>query len=143
MLNDLVKVVSDQGEIMRVRLTEIDRRLPIDRKAFTRDSVGNIISMDDVVKCNTEQSNYRYKKGIVKNICKNCLFLWDPKDFAQTNGIFIENPRNVLILGTEFLKGDNENGAIASQNRIFRDRLKDKLVMILKGNFKGQRARVT
>jgi transcription elongation factor len=86
-----------------VRLTEIDKKLIYNHKAFTRDATGNIIQIDDVVKCSGQQAIYKNKKGIVKNICKNCLFLWDPKDFAQTSGIFVENPRNVSILGTEFL----------------------------------------
>jgi transcription elongation factor len=114
-MNDMLRVVSDSGEIMRVRITEVDKKYAFDKKAFTRDRVGNIISIDDVVRCNSENSIYRFKKGIVKNICKTCIFLWDPKDFAQSNGIFVENPRNVTILGNEFLKGveSNNNGAIA------------------------------
>ena len=106
MLDDLLKVMNDQGIIARVRLTEVDTKQVYDPKAFTRDSVGHIIQIEDVVKCSSEQSPFRNKKGIVKNICKNCLFLWDPKDFAQSSGIYVESARNVMILGTEFLKGD-------------------------------------
>lgn len=139
-----MKVVSDSGIIAKVRLTEIDRSLKFDKKAFTRDSVGNILQIDDVVKCSGEGSLFRGKKGIIKNICKACLFLWDPKDFAQSGGIFAEATRNVLILGTEFLKG-SESGSrvIACQNRIIRDKLVNKLVMVIKGEFKGQKGRVT
>ena len=96
------------------------------------------MTIDDVVKCTAENSEYIHKKGIIKNICKNCLFLWDPKDFAASNGIFTEIPRNVMILGTEFLKGGiQDSGAVASQNRIIRDKLKDKVILIIKGYFKG------
>ena len=98
--------MDDRGSITRVRLTEIDKKLPFDRKAFTKDSIGNVLSIDDVVKVSAETSPYRFRKGVVKNICKNCLFLWDPKGFTQSSGLFVENPRNVLILGTEFLKTD-------------------------------------
>ena len=52
------------------------------------------MQIDDVVKC-TAASEFKNKKGIIKNMCKTCLFLWDPKDFAQTNGIFVEHTRNV------------------------------------------------
>lgn len=131
-----MKILSDQGEITRVRLTEIDKNLPIDRKAFTRDQIGNILSIDDVVKC-VGTSSFKGKKGIIKNICKSCVFLWDPKDFAHSGGIFCENIRSVVILGTEFLKGDNTNTAVAGQNKIFRDKLVNKLVLIIKGSFKG------
>ena len=36
-MDDLVKIVNDQGEIQRVRLTEIDKKMSYDKKAFTRD----------------------------------------------------------------------------------------------------------
>ena len=47
----------------------------------------------------------------------------------------------MLILGTEFLKSDATT-QFAAQNRIFRDKLAGKQVQILKGYFKGQKARV-
>lgn len=107
-----MKILSDQGVITRVRLTEIDKKIPLDRKAFARDQVGNIICIDDVVKC-VGSSLFKGKKGIIKNICKACVFLWDPKDFAHSGGIFIESMRSILILGTEFLQNDNSNTAVA------------------------------
>lgn len=128
---------------MKVRLTEIDKKLAYDKKMYTRDCIGNILTVDDVVKVNGEQSIHKNKKGIIKNICKNCLFLWDPKDYAQSGGIFVEYIRNVMILGTEFLKGDPANKAVASLNKILKDKLIGKCVQVIKGYFKGQRGRVT
>lgn len=49
--------------------------------------------------------NYKGRKGVIKYIHKNILFLWD-KEFYQSNGIFVENSRNVLILGEEHMKAN-------------------------------------
>ena len=68
--------------MIQVRLTEIDKKLPYDKKNFTRDQAGNILSIDDVVKISSDNKTLKGKKGIVKNICKQCLFLWDPKDYS-------------------------------------------------------------
>lgn len=105
-MDDFVKIVSDQGMITRIRLSDIDKICPMDRKAYARDSIGNILSIDDVVRCQGS-SQYKGKKGVIQNICKNCVFLWDAKDFIQSRGIFVETTRNVLILGTEFLEIDS------------------------------------
>lgn len=51
------------------------------------DSVGNTISTENVVKCS--EGRYKGRKGVVKHIHKNTVFLWD-KEFAQSNGIFVE-----------------------------------------------------
>ena len=140
--DDFVKILNDQGVISRVRLTEVDKKMPFDRKAYTRDQMGNGLGIDDVVKC-VDQSVYKGRKGIIKNICKPCVFLWDPKDFAHSGGIFCESTRYIQILGTEFLKGDNQNTAVAGLNRIMRDKMTHKQVLILKGPFKGQRGNVS
>jgi len=118
---DMLKVICDQGSVCRVRLTEIDQKIVYDKKAFTRDSCHNILSIDDVVKCNKDRNPG--KKGIVKNICKSCVFLWDPKDFAHSSGIFVESPLNVLILGTEFLKTNMTDSNIVMPNKIGRDKM--------------------
>ena len=80
-LDDYLKVVNDQGMLMRINLTEVDKKIEINKKVTARDMTGNVLSIDDVVKC-SQMSTYRNKKGVVKNICKNCLFLSDPKDFV-------------------------------------------------------------
>jgi transcription elongation factor len=49
------------------------------------------------------QGKYKGRKGVIRYIYKTTLFLWD-KEFYQTNGIFVENARNVVILGDEHMK---------------------------------------
>jgi len=83
---DMLKVVTNRGDIKKVRLTEVDKKMNYDPKVFSRDVMGNILSIDDVVKIiknPAEDKKMAGKKGIIKNICKgNLLFLWDPKDLA-------------------------------------------------------------
>ncbi len=71
---------------------------------------------------------------MIKYIFKNTLFLWD-REFYQTNGIFVENSRNVLILGDEHVKVNN--------NKKLRESIIGKDVYITKGEWKGYRGRVT
>ena len=78
--------------------------------------------------------------GPIRHYDRNYLFLWN-KEFVQSNGIFVESCRNVVILGAEFMKGV-QGKAIASQNRLVRDTLVGKLVVIVGGKFKGHRGRV-
>lgn len=80
-LDDYLKLVNDQGMLMRINLTEVDKKIETNMKVTARDMIGNVLSIDDVVKC-SQMSIYRNKKGVIKNICKNCLFLCDPKDFV-------------------------------------------------------------
>ena len=47
-----------------------------------------------------------------------------------------------MILGAEFMKG-NQGKAVASQNRLVKDPLVGKMVVIVGGKFKGHRGRVT
>ena len=65
-LDDFVKVINDQSCITKVRLSEIDKKIVFDRKAFTRDAGGHILLIDDVVK--VVDGYHKGKKGIIKNI---------------------------------------------------------------------------
>ena len=136
--DDYLRVVNDQGMLTRINLTEVDKKIETNKKVTARDMIGNVLSIDDVVKCSST-SNFRNKKGVIKNICKNCLFLCDPKDFVQQSGIFTEKAINVTILGNEFLQGEQDCKTVVLQNRIIRDKLVNKQVTITKGLFKGQR----
>lgn len=78
--------------------------------------------------------------GPIRHYDRNYLFLWH-KDFFQTNGIFVESCRNIEILGSDFVKGESGK-PIASQNRIIRDPLVGKIVVISAGLYKGHRGRV-
>lgn len=73
---------------------------------------------------------YQGRKGVIKFIVKNVIFLWD-REFYQTNGIFVVKSRDVLILGEEHMK--EKSGAFASNNRRLRDPLIGKDVEITKG----------
>lgn len=64
----------------------------------------------------------------------------------QSYGIFVENPKNVVIAGTEFLQNvprDNRARGVVNTNRIGRDRILNKWVLIISGTFKGQKGLVT
>jgi len=37
------------------------------------------------------------QRGIIKNIVKDSLFLWDVAFMQRSNGIFVEKCKNVLI----------------------------------------------
>ena len=87
------------------------------KKGSTVDSHRNTVYTDDVVKITN--GKYKGRKGVIKYIYKNTLFLWD-KEFYQSNGIFVENSRNVLILGDEHMK-HNKGGAVANVNRRIKD----------------------
>lgn len=67
----------------------------------TIDSQRNTLYPDNVVKIIS--GKYKGRKGVIKYVFKNVLFLWD-KEFYQSNGIFVENTSNVLILGAEHMK---------------------------------------
>jgi transcription elongation factor len=56
-----------------------------------------------------------------------------------TNGVFVEKTRNVVILGDEHID-NNQDGA--GMNRRLKDKLQDKIVMIMKGEWKGFRGLV-
>ena len=79
--------------------------------------------------------------GPIRHYDRNYLFLWN-KDFFQSNGIFVESCRNIEIMGADFVKGAASGQSIASQNRIIRDPLVGKIVVITSGNYKGHRGRV-
>ena len=96
---DSLKVINDNGEIQNIKIGDINKKYEDKKPAI--DSQRNTIYPDNVVKIT--QGKYKGRKGVIKYIFKNTLFLWD-KEFYQTNGIFVENSRNVLILGDEHIK---------------------------------------
>ena len=56
----------------------------------------------------------------------------------------MQGSRNTEILGAEFMKPDSkQKDGVASQNRLVRDQLVGKQVVIISGKFKGHRGRVT
>jgi len=67
--------------------------------------------------------------------------LWD-KEFAETNGIFVELTKNVLIKGHNLINRQGMGEAV-SLNRKGRDKLVGQYVIVTKGQHKGARGRVT
>jgi transcription elongation factor len=94
---------------------------------------GNTICIDNIVRC--MDGRFKHKKGVIRHINKNTLFLWD-REFATTHGIFVEKTRNVALLGAEY-ENNNKLGA-----HIRRDELIDKIVLINGGEWKGYKGRV-
>ncbi len=103
-----------------------------------RDKGGNNLAIDQVVRI--VSGPFKGTIGPIVHYDRNYLFLWN-KEFVQSNGIFVESNRNVEILGAGFLKGE-QGKAIASQNRMVKDPLCGKMVVIIGGQFKGHRGRV-
>lgn len=121
-----------------MKIQNINKKFQKDKRASIFDAHHNTIHIDNVVKCIS--GRFQGRKGSIKFIFKNTLFLWD-KDFYQTNGLFVESSRNVVILGDEHIK-TNVAGAVGGVNKRFRDKLVNKDVVITKGEWKGFRGRV-
>jgi len=139
---DYLKVINEQGKLTNLKIADVGKKLPNFRRGATlggRDSNGNTLALEGMVKCIKGQ--HKGITGPIRHAFKNYLFLWN-KDFVQSNGIFVENCTNVEILGAQFMKG-SQGQAIASQNRMVKDPLVGKLVVIVGGEFKGHRGRVS
>lgn len=123
-------------------MKDIDRKVEKNKTTIARDRANNVITMDDVVKCVGEGTPHRGLKGVIVGICRNCVFLWDSKNYSASNGVFAEKPINLIIAGSEFLKSSEENGHLMTQNRILRDKLLNKPVKVIQGRYKGYLGRV-
>ena len=62
-----------------MRIPEINKKFEKDRKSVCHDSMGNDVRLDNLVKC--IEGRYKGKRGFVKHIHKETVFLWD-KEFA-------------------------------------------------------------
>ena len=139
---DYVKVINEQGKIDHVKVVDAGKKIPAPRRGGTlsgRDFKGNALVHDSMVKCTS--GPYKGLIAPIRHSFKNYLFLWH-KDFVQSNGIFVLNCHDVVILGDEFMKGSGGGQAIASQNRMSKDKLVGQQVVIIGGQFKGHRGRV-
>ncbi len=124
-----------------MKIGDINKKVDLSNKTSAIDSQRNTIYAENVVKI--INGKYKGRKGTIRHIYKNTLFMWD-KEFHQSNGIFVDNSRNVLILGDEHIIRGNrgEGGAMAAVNRRGRDPLNGKDVEITKGEWKGYKGRV-
>lgn len=136
---DFLKVINDEGEIHNVKIVDINKKIDLGAKASAVDSHRNTLYPDNVIKITAGKNKGR--KGVIKYIYKNTLFLWD-KDLHQSNGLFVEHSRNVVILGDEHIRAAQGDGAVAAMNRRLRDPLQGKDVEIIKGEWKGYKGRV-
>lgn len=76
---DYLKVINEHGQIKNIKIGEISKKFEKDRKAFANDYMGNTISQENVIKC--VEGRYKGRKGVIKHIFKNFVFLWD-KEFT-------------------------------------------------------------
>ena len=142
--NHQIRVVMESGGVTTVPVIKINKKVVVDiRKAICRDSMGNPVQVDNVVRVNHGQ--YAGQKGIIKNMtAKNVLFLWDAKFMQRSAGIFVEQSKNVTIRGHEFITNRaSEINQKGNMNRIAIHELVGKWVRIISGEFKGQGGRVT
>ena len=66
-----------------------------------------MIQLDDVIKVSDQKSMFNGYKGIIKSICKSCIFLYEPALLKTSFGIFAEQPRNVRIQGSELFSNQD------------------------------------
>ena len=85
------------------------------------------------------------KKGTIVHIYKNIVFLYNPEQTIN-NGLYVDKTRNLVILGAEILKGNNEVNVyrrgkpnIAGGKN---ESLVTKTVRITEGPYKGYLGRV-
>ena len=139
---DYLKMINEQSKIVNVKIVDLGKKVPLPPRNGTlngRDKNNNTLAMDQVVKV-TEGKN-RGLNGTIKHGYKHYIFLWN-KEFVQSNGIFVQNSRVTEILGAEFMK-ESHGDAVANLNRLVKDPLVGKMVVINSGPFKGHRGRVT
>ena len=88
---DIVNVVTEKNKIETVRPNQIDKKLVVDRKTTTKDTFGQMIQLEDVIKVSDTKSRFYGYKGIIKSICKACIFLYEPVLLKTSSyGIFAE-----------------------------------------------------
>ena len=114
-----LKVINQDGHLQNIKISDIDKKFERENKVNGMDRLGNTLCLDNVVK--VVDGRNKGRKGVIKHIFKKTLFLWD-KEFAQSNGLYVEQSSNVQILGQEFMKGKH-GGTVASQNRRGKDKL--------------------
>lgn len=141
---DTLSVVTDQGNIANIKIGNVDKKLTTERRRTVHDCLGNAIQMQDTVYVSNRNSQFFNQQGIIRNICRKCLFLWDPAFINLSNGIFAAPVGDVKIKGHDMLVQDRARHmpAVTNQNRIAKPMLLGKIVVVVRGNFKGMRGRV-
>ena len=125
-----------------VKFKDVGKKIDPPRRGGTlsgRDCQGNSLVLDSMVK--VKNGPNKGMSGPIRHGYRHYLFLYN-KDFVQSNGIFVEDCKNVFIMGSEYMKG-NTGQAVVNQNRFGRDPLMGQTVVIIVGKYKGHRGRVT
>lgn len=78
MQDDYLKVINDEGAIENVKIGDINKKVESSSKTSAVDSQRNTIYSENVVKI--INGKYKSRKGTIKHIYKNTLFMWD-KEF--------------------------------------------------------------
>ena len=105
MQEDYLKMISEQGKIVNIKVCDLGKKIPKPLRNGTlsaHDHDNFTLSLDSVVKVSSGPK--RGTIGSIRHAFKTYLFLYN-KEFVQSNGIFVENSRNVSICGAEFMKG--------------------------------------
>ncbi len=137
---DGLNVLDSYGEVKSVRLQDINTKKDTDR-ICALDSGRNSITKGDTAK--VVEGENKGKRGTIVHIYKNIAFLYSPEQLTN-NGIFVEKTRNLLILGAELLKGNNEvvkerRGRAAASHK---DELYMMQVRMKRGPYKGYQGTV-
>ena len=88
----------------RLRYSQVDKKVPMNKTRILRDSKGLAIQIDDVVKVTNKASPFYEQTGIIKNMVRHQLFLWSDKFLSRSNGIFVESCKNVRIQGHDIIR---------------------------------------
>jgi len=139
---DTLNVLDCNGEVKTIRASDINAKKDFDAPAT--DSARNSIRKGDSVK--VIDGEFKGKRGTIVHIHKSFVFLYNA-DHASNNGIFVEKSKNLLILGAELLKGNNDLSTGGKGRGRFglnrRDELINKVVIIKSGPYKGYQGLVT
>lgn len=117
---DYLKMINEQGKITNVKICDLGKKIPPPSRNGTlnaHDHENHTLNYDAMVK--VREGIHRGMIGSIRHSFKTYLFLHN-KEFVQSNGIFVENSRNVSICGAEFMKSGSGQ-TVASQNRFVRD----------------------
>ena len=117
---DYLKLINEQNKIVTIKFKDLGKKFDPPRRGGTlsgRDCQGNALGLDQMVK--VREGANKGISGPIRHGYRHYLFLFN-KEFVQSNGIFVEDCKNVIILGAEFMKGTTGQ-AVVNQNRMVKD----------------------
>lgn len=134
---DSIKIINESSEIEHVEVINVSNKVIQKNNISTLDHNSNFISIGDTAKVG--DGNNKGVKGVIKYIYQNSVFLYTSLDslFSETLGVFVENNRNLSIMGDD----TNNRGMAAPPNKK-RNPLINKVAFICRGEFKGFEGKV-